>query len=39
MKGETVTLSRIIVDRTQSRHHYLADAADVDLHDFCKRVA
>ena len=39
MKDETVTLSRIIVDCTQSQYHYLADAADVDPHDFCKRVA
>ena len=38
-KDESVTLSRIIIDCTQSQYHYLADAADVDPHDFCKRVA
>jgi hypothetical protein len=38
-KDETVTLSRIIVNCTQSQCHYLADAADVDPHDFRKRVA
>jgi hypothetical protein len=39
MKDETVTLSLIIVDCTQSQYCYLAGAADVDPHDFCKRVA
>jgi hypothetical protein len=39
MKDETVTLSRIIADCLQSQYRYLADAADVGPHDFCKRVA
>jgi hypothetical protein len=39
MNDEIVTLSHIIVDCMLSRYRYLADAADVDPHDFCKRVA
>ncbi len=39
MKDETVTLSRIIADCMQSQYRCLADPADVDPHDFCKRVA
>jgi hypothetical protein len=38
MNDETVTLSHI-VDCMPSQYRYLADAADVDPHDFCKRVA
>jgi hypothetical protein len=39
MKDETVTLGRIIADCMQSQYRYLADAADVGPHDFCKLVA
>ena len=39
MRDETVTLSQITADCMQSQYRYLADAADVDPHDFCKRVA
>ena len=39
MKDETVTLSQIIADCMQSQYRCHADPADVDPHDFCKRVA
>ena len=39
MRDETVALSQIIADGMQSQYRYLADAADVGPHDFCKRVA
>jgi hypothetical protein len=38
MNDETVTLSHI-VDCMPSQYRYLADRADVDPYDFCKRVA
>jgi hypothetical protein len=38
MNDETVTLSHI-VDCMPSQYRYLADAADVGPHDFCKRAA
>ena len=37
--GDVGKLSQIIADCMQSQYRYLADAADVDPHDFCKRVA
>jgi hypothetical protein len=39
MRDETVTLNRIMADCTQSQYRCHADPADVDPHDFCKRVA
>jgi hypothetical protein len=39
MKDETVTLSWIIADCVQAQYRYLAAPADVDPHDFGKRVA
>jgi hypothetical protein len=39
MKDETLTLSRIIADCVQAQYRYFADPADVDPHDFGKRVA
>ena len=39
MKDETVTLNRIIADYVQAQYRCLADPADVDPHDLCKRVA
>ena len=39
MKAESPTLNRITADCVQAQNRYLADAADVDPHDFCERVA
>jgi hypothetical protein len=39
MKDETVTLNRIIADYVRAQYRCLADRADVDPYDFCKRVA
>jgi hypothetical protein len=39
MKDESPTLNRITADCVQAQNRYLPDPADVDPHDFCKRVA
>jgi hypothetical protein len=38
MKDETVTMSWIIADCVQAQYRYLPDPADIDPHDFGRRV-
>jgi hypothetical protein len=38
MKDENSTLNRIIADCVQAQYGYLPDSADVDPHDFGRRV-
>ena len=38
MKDETPTLNRFIADCVQAQYRYLSDPADIDPHDFGRRV-
>ena len=38
MKDESPTLNRIIADCVQAQYRYLPDPADIDPHDFGRRV-
>ena len=39
MKDESPTLNRIIADCVQAQYRYFSDSADIDPHEFGRRVA